>query len=659
MEKPQKSMSAINLQNYIESKLGGEISSADIEKDIAKDNAKSKGDVFSKIFYLVDKINRESIELSAKLETFNVEKLKLRGKTTKQRLASEVKMMSRIRKNMSLLEKSIIGSLDTIIKNRKKRIAVISKRIVSLMETPVMKAQRKTAKIIYNAIKSLAILNIVGITAPLSAVLRATGSVAGEVGVEVSASVADTIIANSTDPLWYESTGELIKDGVLHGATDLTNPDWYSWRTDQINSNFIKAEEDLTNPGWWAWRQDQIERGLNEGYESFLASPFAETSTNVAPEAPAEATPVATTGTNEAEVVAETEVQTGGGVFFRTKPKPPTNEELERQNDILIEIFKLYKVYIDATKKQDEEYNKFINKNMNKFSSKGKTQRNGFMKSLIEIPEQGSKFMQSRRTRKARKQVDSGKKITFFGRSFKVRSDKYQKNIKTIEEISDVFKNLVEMEKDIRKKITKEQYKQAKKLKKPLKLRDINKYKSIRESNINKVSTIRDKREAIMAKLEKAQKNVSINERLTNMNYAESLIPRFARQQKKRVRNLKRRIERFDQKIGKYERQNSEIEELLVKYGTNIEEEERKDKENKKQQAVNALKQAQATNDVKKIKRAISKAKKTDLDINIINEFEIELEKLIESEKQEKELAKQEKKKEKQEKSQSKTRAER
>merc|ERR1711871_1167815 len=104
------------------------------------------------------------------------------------------------------------------------------------------------------------------------------------------------------------------------------------------------------------------------------------------------------------------------------------------------------------------------------------------------------------------------------------------------------------------------------------------------------------------------------------MGYAESLIPRFARQQKKRVRNLKRRIERFDQKIGKYERQNSEIEELLVKYGTNIEEEERKDKENKKQQAVNALKQAQATNDVKKIKRAISKAKKTDLDINIINE---------------------------------------
>ena len=108
----------------------------EIEKDIPESKMTrelQEDNTFKRIFTLANDINIECVraeEFFSIHRKENYQRLKGRGKTTKQKLKEEVKRISHIRSRMSKLEHNIIKTLESMISKRKKKVDVVSKKIV-------------------------------------------------------------------------------------------------------------------------------------------------------------------------------------------------------------------------------------------------------------------------------------------------------------------------------------------------------------------------------------------------------------------------------------------------------------------------------------------------------------------------------------------------
>ena len=235
----------------------------------------------------------------------------------------------------------------------------------------------------------------------------------------------------ATDPMWYQATGEMIVEGVMQGASDLTNPDWQSWRAEQIQNGFAYTEDDFTNENWWEWKGDQVETGATDPRPPDLAetsvvaaapeaapaaAPPAEAAAAPAAAPPAEAAPAAASAAaaeraeaqtaaavatgaaavgaaglvaentqqsqrgkaeNEAQEIDPTaEAQSGGG-FFSKKQLNISDEIADKQVDVMMQILEVYEVYARQMKETDEKYQCICKSN--KPQKQGK-QKEGYIK---------------------------------------------------------------------------------------------------------------------------------------------------------------------------------------------------------------------------------------------------------------------------------------
>ena len=584
-------------------------------KELQEDNT------FKRIFTLANDINIECVraeEFFSIHRKENFQRLKGRGQTTKQRLKEEVKRISHIRSRMSKLEHNIIKTLESMISKRKKKVDVVSKKIVKILETPGVRRKRKLLKVISNSLMLISAQAVLGVAGPIKLAATAVEALGGGVAATATADILGEISTSVADPAFYAATAELLGDQITHAATDLSNPDWYSWRMSQIEAGFAQGLDDFTNPNWWEWKGSQVADGLSEPRPVDLepapvegaAAPAAVEAAPAAPApveaaapapAPVEAAQPTSIGVGAAAGVgavavdsasgekasgsvnksqteqatmdkaselineqAGTTVQTGGG-FFRSKPMEISDEEADQQVEIMLIILDKYQLFANVIQENDSEYRKFMSKSMNKFSSKGKTQK------LINIPGP-STLLQNRRTRKARKQVENRvqqkKNRSFFGKSMKMlfgeRDPNVIKNIKKLKSINESYKNIDNIYNDARKQVIKYQIKSGKKrLKKPLRASDIKRYKEKKLRYEKKIEKLNTKKDRQVTKLMKAKEVVDINDKLKGIEYANTIMPSYERQQKKKITRLVRTVEKYESKIGKFRRQISEIDELL------------------------------------------------------------------------------------------------
>ena len=574
----------------------------DIEKNIPPTEMKKtmeEDTAFKRIFNLSNDINIECIRAKEFISTHeqeDYERLKGRGKTTKQRLKPEVKRISHIRSRMSKLENTIVKTLKQLIDKRMKKVSVVSKKIVKLLETPGVRRKRKLMKIMSRSLALVAGQAVLGAAGPIKLAADAIGALgAGTVGA-ATADVLGEIASSVSDPIFYQATGELIKDGILHGASDITNPDWYQWRAGQIEAGFAQGLDDFTNTNWWEWKGSQIEQGTSELRPDDL------------PEGTADEVVAADVTADVAEDVVATDVpagaaaavvddaagaaaQTGGG-FFRTKPLDITDEEADKQVAIMIEILDIYQMFVDANRENDEKYRKMMSKSMNKFTNKGKTQKKGLVGTLISIPSEGSTLLQNRRTRKARKKVESRiqqKKNTskygnFMKKIFGEKDPEFVKNVKKLKSVNESYKNVQVIYHDAKIANFKEMQKaRVKQLRKPLSARDVERYREKKLRYENKKVKLINKMDKQKEKLEKANKIVDINDRLKGIN-ANTILSSFERQQKKKIKRLTRNIEKSQKKMNKYDGLIKQIDQMLEEQGGTIAERSKKAASKKKQQ---------------------------------------------------------------------------
>ena len=185
------------------------ISETEMKKTMEEDTS------FKIIFNLANDINiecerAEEFLLIHKKEDYK--RLKGRGQTTKQRLKSEIKRISHIRSRMSKLENTIVKTLNELIKKRQKKVSVVSKKIVKLLETPGVRRKRKLMKIISRSLMLISTQAVLGVAGPIKLAAQAIDSIGGGVVTTASADLLGEIAASVADPAFYQATGELIKD---------------------------------------------------------------------------------------------------------------------------------------------------------------------------------------------------------------------------------------------------------------------------------------------------------------------------------------------------------------------------------------------------------------------------------------------------------------
>ena len=218
-----------------------------IDDTIKTDNlikTKEKDELFNQIFKLSNEIFMETQEVQKifiKHKTENYRRLKVRGKTSKERLAKEIKTMSNVRKNVAKLENAIINTMKNMNKERQNKIKITSRKIVSLTESTSAKLRRVAFKVIKRGGLIAAAQTLLGPTliSSLSSLLGAGATSA------IPASVKDSIKTLVTDPLWFVATGEMITEGIIQGASELTNPDWQNWRMEQIKKALPRTKKIL------------------------------------------------------------------------------------------------------------------------------------------------------------------------------------------------------------------------------------------------------------------------------------------------------------------------------------------------------------------------------------------------------------------------------